>query len=87
MDKAALEDKYNDLVIRHESLKKEKMKLDDEIVLLKSELEYQKVKLDGPLSQMRLIQDKNGQIKELNYKIEILCSMLKNANFSAKECR
>ena len=86
MDRAALEDRYSDLVIQHENLKNERMRLEDEIVLLKSQIEYKNVSMGGSVSQFRLIQDKNGQIKELKYKIEALCLMLKNTNFSAKEC-
>ena len=86
MDKAVLEEKYNDLVIQHENLQKEKMKLQDEVIFLQSQLEYQKVKLDGPVSQFRLIQSKNQQIKELKNKIDALCSMLNDTNSYVKEC-
>ncbi|MDP3765434.1 MAG: hypothetical protein Q8R04_02895 [Nanoarchaeota archaeon] len=86
IDKTSLEEKYSDLAAQNENLKKEKMELQEEITLLKSELEYHKVKLDGPVAQFRLIQNKNQQISQLKEKIDALCSRLKYNNFSEKEC-
>ena len=86
IDKALLEEKYNDLVAQNENLKKEKMALQEEITLLESQLEYHKVRLDGPVAQFRLIQNKNQQISQLKEKIDALCSMLKYNNLSEKEC-
>ena len=86
IDKASLEEKYNDLAAQNENLKKEKITLQEEITLLKSQLEYQKVKLDGPVAQFRLIQDKNQQISQLKEKIDALCLRLKDSNSSDKDC-
>ena len=86
IDKALLGEKYKDLFIQSEALNKEKAQLKEEITLLKSELEYQKVKLDGPLAQFRLIQDKNQQIRQLKEKIDALCLLLKSKEISTNEC-
>ena len=86
IDKALLEEKYSDLVAQNENLKKEKMALREEITLLESQLEYHKVRLDGPVAQFRLIQNKNQQISQLKEKIGALCSVLKYNNLSEKEC-
>ena len=87
IDKAVLEEKYNELVIQHENLKKEKTKLEEELTLLKSQMEYQKAKIEGPVIQFRLIQEKNEEIKELKNKIDALCSMLKEDGSSVAECQ
>ena len=86
IDKAVLEEKYIDLVALNDNIKKEKAALQEEVILLKSEMEYQQAKLEGPVAQFRLIQDKNQEIKNLNEKIRLLCSKLKNYNDSAEGC-
>lgn len=87
IDKALLEERYYNLLVKSENLKKEKEALQEEITILKSQLEYQKVKIDGPVAQFRLIQDKNQQLKQLNDKLEAVCSKLRDYNISAEECR
>lgn len=87
IDKEFLEEKYSDLVVQHENLKKENSGLQEELTLMKSELEYQKVKIDGPVAQFRLIQDKNEQIKQLKEKISALCQSLKENNISDEGCK
>ena len=86
MDKALLEQKYNDLEKQNYKLKDEKSALQQEIILLKSEIEYQKVKLDGPVEQFRLIQEKNEQINQLQEKINVICTQLKQNNSSVNGC-
>ena len=86
IDREMLEEKYSDLLVQQENLEKEKTKLQEELILLKSQLEYQQVKIDGPVAQFKLIQEKNQQINELKEKIDALCLMLNSTNFSGKEC-
>ena len=86
IDKEWLEEKYGDLRIKNEALSKEKISLKEEINLLKSQLEYQKVRLEGPSSQFMLIQGKNQQIRLLKEKIDALCLLLQSKNISTDEC-
>ena len=86
LDKAVLEDKYNQMSAQNENMKKENDNLQQQILLLKSEIEYNDVKLDGPVAQFRLIQEKNRQISELNKIINSVCSKLKNSSVFFKEC-
>lgn len=86
IDKAVLEEKYSDVLGQYEILKKEKLALTEEVNLLKSELEYQKFKLEGPVEQFRLIQDKNKIIRQLKEKIDATCFLLKYKNVSTNEC-
>lgn len=86
LDKTLLEQKYNELVVQSENMKKEEAALQDEITLLKSQIEYQKSKVDGPTAQFRLIQEKNEQIKKLNEKISALCLVLKSYNITNGQC-
>lgn len=85
-EKELLEQKYNELAEQNENIRKEKEALQNQTSLLKSEMEYQKIKLDGPTAQFRMIQDKNEEIKQLGERIKELCLMLKNNNLSNKEC-
>ena len=86
IDKAVLEDRYNEIVSQKAQLEDEKIALNKEIILLKSEIEYQKVKTDGPVAQFRLIQDKNEQISQLKSKIDALCLQIRHFNISVGEC-
>lgn len=86
IDKAIMEEKYNDLLSKNENLNNDKAALQKEIILLKSEIEYSGVKSDGPVAQFRLIQKKNEQIKELQEKIDALCMKLKAFNESMEDC-
>ena len=86
LDKAVLEDKYNQMSAQNENLKKEKENLEQQIIVLKSEIEYNDVKLDGPVAQFRLIQDKNQQISELKKIIDSICSRLNSSSVFIKEC-
>ncbi len=86
IDKVFLEEKYASLMIENEALDKEKIRLKEEATFLKSQLEYQKVKLEGPVAQFMLIQDKNGQMRFLKEKIDTLCFLLKSKNVSTDEC-
>ncbi len=86
IDKALLEEKYYELLVKNDKLRKDKESLANEVVLLKSKLEYSKSKDEGPTAQFRLIQDKNQQIKDLKDRLETLCTRLKNLNYEAQEC-
>ncbi|MEK6892201.1 MAG: hypothetical protein AABX25_03380 [Nanoarchaeota archaeon] len=86
LDKAVLEDKYNQLSAQNENLKKEKENLEQEIIVLKSEIEYNDVKMDGPVEQFRLIQNRNKQISELKKIIDSICSRLNSSSVFIKEC-
>ena len=85
LDKAVLEDKYNQISAQNEDLKKERDNLQQQILVLKSEIEYNNVKLDGPVAQFRLIQEKNQEILRLKKIIGTICTRLNNT-FSIKEC-
>ena len=85
LDKAVLEDKFSQILSQNENLKKERDNLQQQILVLKSEIEYNDVKLDGPVAQFRLIQEKNQQILQLKKTIELICSKLNNTIF-VKEC-
>ena len=54
--------------------------------MLKSEIEYNQVRVDGPLAGFRNIQDKNQQIQDLKNEIDVLCAKLKDNNIQSKEC-
>ena len=86
MDKVVLEDKYNELAAKNEQLQSETQSLKKEITILDSEIEYQKVKIDGPVAQFRLIQEKNQQIKQLKEIIDGICIYLKQKNMSVNGC-
>lgn len=86
IDKVILEDKYNQLLEQKKSLEEEKKDLQDEIVLLKSEIEYNNIKVDGPLANFRNIQEKNQEIQDLKNEIESLCAKLKENNIGMREC-
>ena len=86
IDKAVLEDRYNEIVGQKAKLEDEKVALNKEITLLKSEIEYKKAEAGGPAAQFRLIQDKNEQIKQLQSKINALCLQLRQRNISVGEC-
>ncbi|MAG91615.1 hypothetical protein CMO83_02985 [Candidatus Woesearchaeota archaeon] len=86
IDKAVLEEKYSELLVQFEVLNKEKEKLQKELTLAKSSLEYQEVKIDGPVAQFRLIQSKNEQINGLKAQIEAICKELAEDDVSVEGC-
>ena len=86
MDKAVLEYRYNELAADNQKIQNEKEAFQQEIILLNSEIEYQKVKIDGPVEQFRLIQEKNQQISQLKKVIDLVCSKLNNSKVYVKEC-
>ena len=86
MDKVVLEHKYNELASENQKMESEKEMLKQQIILLNSEIEYQKVKIDGPEAQFRLIQEKNSQIQQLKENIKNLCLQLRQGNISAVGC-
>lgn len=86
IDKAVLENNYNELLAQKEKLQEEKKSLKGEITVLKSQIEYYQARMDGPVAQFRLIQEKNAQIQKLNEKIDLLCLKIDSYNIMSKEC-
>ena len=81
-----LERKYDDLSTVNKKLRDEVINLKSEIIILKSQLEYQKAKDVGPTEQFRLFQSKNDEINKLKDKISNVCSELQAHNISSKDC-
>ncbi len=86
IDKAILEDKYGELLGQKEKMELEKEKLERQIVILNSQIEYSDARIEGPVAQFRLIQGKNEQIEELSKKINSLCILMKSYNLTSEEC-
>lgn len=86
IDKVVLEDKYNALLLQKEKLEEEKEALKGEITLLKSQIEYHQARIEGPVAQFRLIQEKNAEIQKLNEKIGLMCLKIDSYNITSKEC-
>ena len=86
IDKVVLENKYNELLAQKEKLEEDKEALKGEITILKSQIEYHQARLEGPVAQFRLIQEKNAEIQKLNEKIGLLCLKINNYNLTSKEC-
>ena len=86
IDKVVLEDKYNGLVLQKQKIEEEKEALKGEITVLKSQIEYHHARIEGPVAQFRLIQEKNAQIQKLNEKIGLLCLKIYSYNLTSKEC-
>jgi hypothetical protein len=87
IDKAVLEEKYNKMVSYSGGLELEKARLEKEVIVLKSKLEYNNVRIEGPVSQFRMIQDKNEIIENLNEEIGYLCGRLRNHSIAADGCQ
>ena len=81
-----LERKYDDLNTMNKNLQNEIISLKYQILILKSQVEYQKAKDAGPTEQFRLFQSKNDEIGRLNDKVKELCNELAANNISNKEC-
>lgn len=86
IDKVVLENKYNELLAQKEKLEEETEALKGEITVLKSQIEYHQARLEGPVAQFRLVQEKNSEIQKLNEKIGLLCLKISNYNLTSKEC-
>ena len=86
IDKAVLENKYNELSSQYNQLNEQKDALEEEVITLKSQNEYANTRPEGPVAQFRLIQEKNKEISDLKKTIEALCSRLNENNISGKEC-
>ena len=76
----------SDLGTLNAKLKLEIGDLNSQIILLKSQIEYQKAKDIGPTEQFRLFQGKNEEIKDLKSKISAICSEIESKNITIKEC-
>ncbi|MBI2655966.1 hypothetical protein HYX06_06105 [Candidatus Woesearchaeota archaeon] len=86
IDKVVLENKYSELLAQKEKLEEDKEALKGEITILNSQIEYHQARLEGPVAQFRLIQEKNAEIQKLNEKIGLLCLKIGSYNITAKEC-
>ena len=86
IDKAVLEYKYNELFSQYNKLNEQKEALEGGINTLKSQIEYADIRVEGPVEQFRLIQQKNKEISDLKETLQALCSKLKESNIFAKEC-
>ena len=86
IDKAVLEYKYNELFSQYSKLNEQKEALEEEIITLKSQIEYADTRVEGPVEQFRLIQQKNKEISDLKETLQALCSKLKESNIPANEC-
>ena len=86
IDKVVLESKYNELLTQKEKLEEDKEALKGEIIVLNSQIEYHQARLEGPVAQFRLVQEKNDEIQKLNERIGLLCSKISSYNITAKEC-
>ena len=86
IDKVVLENKYNELLAQKEQLEEDKKALKDEIIILKSQIEYYQARIEGPVAQFRLVQEKNAEIQKLNEKIGLLCLKINGYNLASKEC-
>lgn len=80
------EKRYTELLIQNENLNSQIESLKSELTLIKSQEEYQKVRDGGPVSQFRLIQEKNMEISRLKERISSLCLKLNSYNISEKGC-
>lgn len=86
LDKAVLEDKYNQLSSQNENLKKENDNLQQQLLVLNSVIEYNNIKKDGQDGQFRLMLDKNQQIAQLKQTISSICTRLNSSSVFIKEC-
>ena len=86
IDKAVLENKYNELSGQYDELDEQKDALQEEVNTLKSQMEYAGIRVEGPVEQFRLIQQKNKEISDLKEILQALCYKLGESNISAKEC-
>ena len=86
VDKAVLEHKYNELLANYNSLNEQKEDLEGEINTLKSQIEYSNMRIEGPVEQFRLIQQKNKEISDLKEALQALCLKLEESSISAEEC-
>ena len=81
-----LERKYDDLNTMNKNLQNEIVNLKYQILILKSQIEYQKAKDIGPSEQFRLFQSKNDEISKLTDRVKELCSELEANNITSKKC-
>jgi predicted RNase H-like nuclease (RuvC/YqgF family) len=86
LDKAVLEHKYTELFLQYNKLNEQKEALEEEVNTLKSQIEYANIRIEGPVEQFRLIQQKNKEISDLKEALQALCSKLDESNISANEC-
>ena len=86
IDKTVLEYKYNELFSQYNWLNEQKEALEEEINTLKSQIEYANIRIEGPIAQFRLIQQKNKEISDLKEALQALCSKIEEINISTKGC-
>ena len=87
VDKAVLEEKYSSLVDENNKLRETKSSLEGQVALLKSELEYQKVKFEGPTEQFLRFQKKNTEIDQLKAQIGSICARIQSLNLTDNNCK
>lgn len=81
-----LERKYDDMKTMNKNLQNEIINLKYQILILKSQIEFQKAKDSGPSEQFRLFQSKNDEISKLKDKVQELCDVLAANNITSREC-
>lgn len=81
-----LEKRYSDLAAQNEKLLYKIESLKGELVIVKSQQEYQKVRDGGPVEQFRLIQEKNTEINRLKEEIREMCLKLSYLNITERKC-
>ena len=84
--KEYLESRYDELNTLNKNLRSELVDVKYELILLKSQIEYQKAREIGPTEQFRLFQSKNDEINKLNEKVKELCSDIEYHNMTNKQC-
>ncbi|MBI1935243.1 hypothetical protein HYS31_02280 [Candidatus Woesearchaeota archaeon] len=85
--KEYLDARYDQLSTVNKELKEEIESLQNELKLVKSQIDYQKAKEVGPTSQFMLFQKKVEEVSQLKKAIQELCEKIKPYNISDGNCR
>ena len=87
IDKTVLENKLNDALGENEQLQDRLREYSDQVLLLKSQLEYYNLKSQGgPSESFRAYYTKLEEVRNLKGQIKSLCNTIKSINLTAKEC-
>jgi hypothetical protein len=81
-----LDQRYYDLNTLNQKLLAQVNSLQDELRLIKAQVEYQKAKDIGPTAQFKLYQSKTEEISSLKETVAALCAKLKQSNISDPKC-
>ncbi|GEM_PF-2791315 len=84
--KEYLDRRYDEVNTMNQKLKDEIASLQNELYLVKSQVEYQKAKEIGPASQFRLFQSKVEDVNNLKQQLKELCSKFKSLNITESRC-